>query len=899
MLDRNRLLAKCLYTLLIALMAARAQASEAGVASPVLGDEAQAWVRWVIPLPHEVVIKRKVTVPAGQIAITVSPDAGLLEQCAAEELAQALGKQDGVRVPIAKKSQPKAALEILLGTCGKDGKLAGRAVPGAGRLHSLPCAEQAYRIVPLDARTLALVGTRAEGVYYAAKTLKQLLSAPICRAAGQAMCSIPMAEITDWPDLAERGLWGGGGDGDADEDIEWLAERKMNLLEAHATLSVDKDGHGVATFPEQLLKRAQRNALTMVPIIHHLEQLPPEIFLRCPELRAVGDPKAWRRVGNVYPACFSQPKMAEILADWLKCLAGYPTVKAVNIWLAECNVPCLCEKCKAENFFLLQTQVAVRAWESARKVKPGLRLRILLTQASYKWNAQILAAVPPEVEVIYYDGSRTYNASREPMIYPLLEDYAARGRWLGCYPQLMASWRLVCPWSGPQFVKAMMTEFVDKRLRCLCAYTAPSNRFHEFNVTAAAEWSWNVRGRSEREFSLAWATRQGLSDPEKAADWAVTLGPVSWDVYGGRVPHGWLHGNAGAAIRPGKRPALGSGVFRYFPTPEHFDEDLAACRRAMQLAQEIKSPALIEETRAIRGMVEMLKGIYMIADAGAAGKRMTPDQRQRAAAGLALAERGSRDAHDGMAAWGTAMAEQCGSKTLNHHRNFRDAVACVERAMTDVSDAAATVGVSDPGRVYRAGRIGGWTTEDFTTGPAQRKTWEVTKPLSEPGHYQVVFRHDSGGQPARIKRVALVWAPAGNPAQKTELSRDEHEGLTGRQAKNNAYEVSLDQRDPGRRYFLVVDLEGIARNAPPELSRCVGHAEMKKVRATDAEAAALRDKSWTWGYVSRGALPAKVPFISDPGSPPFDGKSTCSLESGAALLGTPNVVFMNSNHDHP
>jgi hypothetical protein len=157
--------------------------------------------------------------------------------------------------------------------------------------------------------------------------------------------------------------------------------------------------------------------------------------------------------------------------------------------------------------------------------------------------------------------------------------------------------------------------------------------------------------------------------------------------------------------------------------------------------------------------------------------------------------------------------------------------------MTDVSDAAAAVGVSDPDRVYRVGRIGGWTSEDFATGPAQRKTWEVTRPLSEPGRYQIIFHHDSGRQTARIKRVALAWAPADNPAQKTELSHDEHEGLTGREAKNNIYEVLLDQRDPGRRYFLVVDLEGIARNAPPELSRCVGHAEMKKVRATDAEAA--------------------------------------------------------------
>lgn len=864
---------------------------------PVPKDEAQQWVRWVIPRPREVLLDRKVAAPVGQIAISVSPEAGLLEQRAAEELAAALGKQAGAPVHIGKGRQPRAALEIVLGTCTKEGKLAGRSVPGAQRLATLPCADQAYRIVPLDGRTLALVGVHPKGVYYAAKTLKQLVLAPFCRADRQGLLSIPMADVTDWPDLAERGLWGGGADGDADEDIEWLAERKMNLLEAHAELSIGKDGRGVATFPEQQLKRAERNAVALVPIIHHLEQLPPEIFVRYPELRAEGDPKAWRRVGNVYPACFSQPKAVALLADWLTCLAQHPSVTAVNIWLAENDVPCLCEKCKGVSSFLLQTQAALRAWESAKRTRPDLRLRILLTQGSFKSNAQILAAVPPEVEVIYYDGSRTYNASREPMIDPLLEDYAARGRWLGCYPQLMSSWRLVCPWSGPQFIKALMSEFVDKRLQCLCAYTAPSNRFYEFNVTAAAEWSWNAHGRSEREFALAWAARQGLSDPEQAADWAVTLGAVGWDVYGARVPMAWLNGGAGAAIRPGKRPVLGSGVFTYFRTPERFDEDLAACGCAMRLAQQLKAPALVEETRTIRGLVEMLKGVYLIADAAAAGKQMTPDQRQQATAGLAWAERGSRSAHDGLLAWGAAVAAECGSKTLNRHRNFRDAVACVERAMTDVSDAAAGVGVADLGRVYRAGRVGGWTTDDFATGPSQRKVWEVTKSMTEPGRYQVAFCHDSGGQTARIKRVALVGAPAGNPAQQTELSCDAHEGVTGREARNVAYELSLRQHDPQRRYFLVADLDGIARNASPDKSRCVGHAEMRKLRATDAQAESLRDKAWTWGYVIQGSLPGKVPFISDSGRAPFHGTSSCSLESGAELLGTPNVVFMNSNHD--
>jgi hypothetical protein len=59
----------------------------------------------------------------------------------------------------------------------------------------------------------------------------------------------------------------------------------------------------------------------------------------------------------------------------------------------------------------------------------------------------------------------------------------------------------------------------------------------------------------------------------------------------------------------------------------------------------------------------------------------------------------------------------------------------------------------------------------------------------------------------------------------------------------------------------------------------------------------LQDKVWLWGYIIDGSLPGKIPFISDSGKPPFDGVSSCSLETGAIYLGAPNVVFMNSNHD--
>ena len=48
----------------------------------------------------------------------------------------------------------------------------------------------------------------------------------------------------------------------------------------------------------------------------------------------------------------------------------------------------------------------------AREHNPKVKLRILLTQGSYDSNDKVLPEVPPEVEVSYYDGGRTYFRQR-------------------------------------------------------------------------------------------------------------------------------------------------------------------------------------------------------------------------------------------------------------------------------------------------------------------------------------------------------------------------------------------------------------------------------------------------------------------------------------------------------
>jgi hypothetical protein len=566
-------------------------------------------------------------------------------------------------------------------------------IPGALQLFGLPNSDQAYVITPLADYGLAVAALTERGVYHGVKTLQQLLGAHLA----EGKVTIPMVAILDWPDLAERGEWGGS----CVRDIEAIAEHKMNLVEVHAKLALDEQGRGVATIDAARQEASRLHAVKWVPIITHLDQLHRNgIYDRYPDLLGKGK-KAQGSYGKDFHApCFSQPKTAEILADWFTSLAATKGVSDICVWLSEDHVQCECEGCQAKGQYALEADACVRAWRLARKTNPEIRLRILLTQGSYATNDKVLAAVAdaPEVGITYYDGGRTYNSSRDPMIYPLLADFARKGRWLGCYPQLTASWRIVCPWSGPQFIKARMTEFADKGLSCLCGYATPDNRFYDFNIAAAAEWSWNAHGRTEREFALAWATHKRLLDPEKAADWAVMLGPVGWDVYGSGIPYPSFFGSAAALVRDRKPPKLGTAMFRYFPTVEHIENDLAACDRAAELAKDLNDPALITETQVIRGYVAMAKAIYAIADAIAGKEKLEAADAERARAALDELRRAGEAVTTALRTWQQLVAPDCKAPRIADTVNVtNDTVAAIAKALT-------TLGVAQP-RSEKHGRI--------------------------------------------------------------------------------------------------------------------------------------------------------------------------------------------------
>jgi len=657
-----------------------------GKATAISQQEARNWLRAVIPLPREITIERKVEVAADAIRVVVPDDAAGLLQEAAKGLAAAIAKHAGVaRIPVASKPGGEA-FAIVLGVLDASGKLAGEVLAGADRLGKLPNAEQAYLIAPAGQNKLLLGGLTDRAVFYASLTAKQLITARASRPRRTGDVVIPLVRVVDWPALAERGLWGGN----VNADIPWLAERKLNLVESHVFLGISEDGHGVAKVDPALLDVARRHAVKVIAIITHLDQLGRTgIFERFPQTRgrlAEGQQTA----PPVQLACFSEPKTVEVLGDWLVSLARDPAVAGANVWLSEFHAHCACERCRREDEFVREVRAALAGFRRARQVRPDFACRILLTQGSYASNDRILAMVPADVGISYYHGGKTYDSSREPMIYDSLARYVAKGRWLGCYPQLTASWRIVCPWSGPQFIRFRMQEFVQKGLRCLCGYATPSDRYYEFNITAAAEWAWNSDGRDEREFARAWATREGLADVEKAAEWAVTLGPVGWDVYGGGTPYPWFFRDPGTLLKGGNLPGLGDGPFRYLTCPEDIARNLAACEKAVKLAEQLAAPALIEESRVIQGFMRMLAGLHEMRQVWpASGKPDEKTRRRLGELGRDL-DAAARQTVEGLKTWAAVVAPEL---VASPPKRFVDTVDVVERTAKGIRAALEAIGV--------------------------------------------------------------------------------------------------------------------------------------------------------------------------------------------------------------
>ena len=561
-------------------------------ATPVSEHEQRAWINHLVPLPHEIAIPAKLIRPPGDVGVRLRGNAGDIEQQAAGELRALFRKKVGV--------EPEGSkFEILLGVLDAAGKLDGLAPDDAGRLKKCRNSEQAYVIRPRGETGLVIAGLDARGVYYGVQTLRQLLEPKLAKDE----VAIPLAVVTDWPDMTERGMWGS-----PLQIIPYEASLKLNhhslLARFRGKFARDRapawdmltlalpDGTEVRN-----IEWARLHAMTPYGQLSHINYWQRYgLYDAYPELKGKGAGATdFSDVEGKRPVpCATQPVLKTLLAQSIRDLAE-EGVPEVAVWQSEFEAQCECEACTKIGQCQAEVDAILAAWQAVKKDFPDLRLRIFfcLGKDTPDLVRRCLEALPPEVII-----EKVYSWK------PMYEEAAARGQKVIRY----SGWMLNKPHSAgirhyTSYYRDRLTHGFEKGLAGVLPLhkfyskeaTAYNKRVHSYNYSGLAEWSWNVKGRTPREFTVAWATREGYADPDRVADWTEIMEPVESAVINKYRPRWHFTYDAAKLFREGKPCTILDDRI--------VADGLAACRRALPIAETLDKPDLAAETRHVTAVL--------------------------------------------------------------------------------------------------------------------------------------------------------------------------------------------------------------------------------------------------------------------------------------------------------
>jgi hypothetical protein len=602
------------------------------LAKGISSQEEKQWLRHLIPLPHEVSIKQEVTLNPSEVRITFKKNAGEIEKNAARELEELFKARSGI-VPAGKK------FEIRIGV--KDPRVSSKLLERLGKV-SHP--EQGYIIQPDGGNRLILTGINEKGVYYAVRTIYQLLEQKISKDT----VTIPLVTVFDWPDMDERGVWNFP---NPEVWIPWMSSLKMNWGNMYVPLGQIKRGEkNTAAVNVKLLHEGRIRSFNYLPEILHLNFLGPfGLFRAYPELAGVGDGALAGRYfahkdGDQHRVpCASNPLLTRIISEWMTDIASQGAGET-TCWLTERPAQCGCVVCSSEGQFVWEARAFVNAWREVKKTYPDFRIRLFISTTTDQRYQKVLAETPPEVRIERCCATtmeRVEHQPRDLFVDPLFDRYAGEGRWVATYDiPLNANGKVdtpefKVPQSSAHRIRDYVSQIVDRKWSGAYGMMAWGNTpvrqqidpdgirpdkndmariICGFDIMALAEWSWNLNGRSEEEFAIAWATREGYENPEAVGEWSEIMGPVEFDVYDSDFPVCYSWGKAALMVKNRVQPVLGEGMFRYYSDSEDFDRKIEACEKAIKIAGGFKNPYLANETRVIESYCKLAKNIYLIAE---------------------------------------------------------------------------------------------------------------------------------------------------------------------------------------------------------------------------------------------------------------------------------------------
>lgn len=398
-------------------------------------------------------------------------------------------------------------------------------------LKSRPNKEQAYAILcekNEKGLTIRLVANDSPGIFYSIVTLEQLLKG----LSSSQEIVMPFVKIIDWPDLKERAQ-------SMADFSSWqvLALRGRdfyeNILYKYASMKGNihyteirlKDENGkpkIMTLPLKSIAIAKNYNVSMIPRFVHIgHYLAGKFKKTTPEIININSIKH-------DSLCYSQAKTQELIDEIFRQIisqAGYPSqMERFSIWLTESEgkeVACHCDKCEGnlKKQFTNEVNCLLKAYKKAIKGNSKPALNLLLTQGSYPHNLEIFQNIPKNVEIDYYNGMKTYRFDPEFLIPPSIRELKRKGYNVGVMPLITLIDPHVVytmPFKTPLLIKERVSEIVNVGLQR--AFMWSGFQFDAFNIQAAAEYAWNVSGRTPHEFAASWAQRHGLPDPDLAAD---------------------------------------------------------------------------------------------------------------------------------------------------------------------------------------------------------------------------------------------------------------------------------------------------------------------------------------------------------------------------------------------
>jgi hypothetical protein len=566
-------------------------------------------------------------------------------------------------------------------------------VRGYARLKALPSSDQAYVFEPMGDDGLLLAALHGKGLFYAAATLVQLLAPRLTHE----RVTLPVAEIVDWPDLEERGLWNFP---DPPTWIPWLASLKLNYGKMAATQihPVERGKPNGLTVDRALMRHARSCAFNYLPHIMHFNFLHDYgLFRAHPELAGVGDTALSGRyfahkAGNQHRVpCASRPLFTQILTEWMRS-AAEQGADEVSCWLSERPAQCGCRDCTAAGQFVLEARACVNAWRTIARTCPRFTIRLFLSTTTSERYWRVVAETPPQVKLERCCNTwveRVAHSPRDLYVDALFDRCAAEGRWVASYDVPLGAYGRVdtpeykVPCSCAHRIRDYVGQLVGRRYRGaygMMAWNTLGRETYGFSIAALAEWSWNLDGRGEREFAAAWAAREGYAQPDVVADWSERMGPIEFDVFESEFPVAYSWGQAVRMVEQRRRPYLGEGMFRYYAEPGDFARKLDVCDRALAPARGLELPHLANETRVVRSYVDLAWRVYLVAEQVATDDLATLASQAALRAGLDELKRAGAENVAALRAWRSAL----GPKPW-HHR-VHDAIGGTQATVRGVVD---------------------------------------------------------------------------------------------------------------------------------------------------------------------------------------------------------------------